>query len=166
MLPLRTTFLPSGRCKIATASPLLAVLNVISALVFHVHSTLCDIEQFVPLKILEQRQDIAELKQQIGELRELVDDAEASRSVLQAVLDQVARKDDRLRQIRSTDAHSEVANLADAADRLAVEALEDESRKITLVRNQMIAVFAILFLAVIALVYYVTRINTAQGDLD
>lgn len=67
---------------------------------------------------------------------------------------------------RIIDAHTQVQNMTDAADKLAFNIIEAESRKITSFRTQMIVVFAVLFFSATALIYYIGRIGSAQRALD
>lgn len=218
MVPLTSSSLRVLRgWRSTTASWLmLAILAATGVLIFHVHDTLGDIERALPLKILEQRRDVAELEQYIGALSNAVNSTEAGPRQFDRILERVDALDGSLQRIRGTykldnlmgaaslhaviapmvtdvrnwltggvhgyelsdqqilllvgtrvaDAHAQVQNLVDAADRLAFSALEDEAAKITSFRMQMTAVFVALFLISAALVYYIARRNIAQRALD
>lgn len=103
----------------AAAWSILSIFIVTGAVIFYVHSTLSDIERSLPLKILEQRHDIAELEQRVGDLHRLVSAAEASGSEFDVILQRVNKLDAHLQKIRGT---YKLDNLMGAASLHAVVA--------------------------------------------
>ena len=195
---------------------ILAIVVVTGGVIFYVHDTLSGIERALPLKILEQRRDIAGLEQRLSELHDLVDNSTAGQAQFKKILEKVDALNLNLQRIRGTykldnlmgaaalhavvapmlfdvntwltegvngydlsdeevlslvrtrvsNAYTRVQNLVDTSDRLAFSILEGQSRKIMSFRFQMMVVFAVLFLAGMTLVYYISRISDAQRALD
>jgi len=93
-----------GGLRVPTASTQSIVLLVLvtGAVVYYVHNTLTNIERSLPVKILEQRQDIGTLQQSVGELRNLVETSSSDTRGFQRILGKVDALDTRIDSIRST----------------------------------------------------------------
>lgn len=94
--------LAAFRWYTATFWIMLSILAVSGVVIFHVHSTLSDIERTLPLKILEQRRDIAVLEQQLAELHSLVEHTDPDSPSFHAILPKIDILDQQLRRLRAT----------------------------------------------------------------
>lgn len=93
-----------GRLRMpgATTRSIALIVLATGIVIYYVHNTLSDIERSLPLKILEQRQDIGMLQQSVGELRNLVETAGSGASDIHRILDKVKILELQLERIRST----------------------------------------------------------------
>lgn len=96
-----------------------SIMGAVVAVIFYVHSTLGDIERALPLKILEQRRDISDLQQRLGELNSLVETSSADRRQFEAILRKVDALGSDLQELRGT---YKLDNLMGAASLHAVVA--------------------------------------------